>query len=124
MKTILRLMWLPTLVGIVALWMVGPPPQVHAQISSQIGAIGSTGQQAVTGSPVALSALPTTVLCLKANPSNAITIYWSTLSTVSTTTGFPLAASETSCVPVSNANLIYVVASTTGARISFFNTTQ
>ncbi len=119
---VVRIIWLPLLIACGLLYLAGPPPVAHAQIQTQIGLIGATRQQAVTGTAAALAAMPTTVLCIKALPANTLTVYWSTSSTVTTSTGFPLAASETSCIPVRDASLIYVVSSTTGSGVAWFNT--
>lgn len=80
-----------------------------------------TGQQAVTGSAVALASNTVKTLCVKALVGNAINVYIGP-SGVSTSTGHELAPGESQCTAVSNTNLIFVVASTTGASVSWFAT--
>jgi hypothetical protein len=127
--------WYPVFLGVglafssFGLWCsLTQPIPVQAQVSSQVGLIGDTNLQAATTVATTLSAMPTTVLCLKGTPGNANTVYVGTRATITAgtagTSGFPLAASETTCWPVSNANKVYVIASTTGSSVSYFNTSQ
>ena len=74
-------------------------------------------QQAVTASAVALSSNTTHSFCVQALASNAITVYVGP-SGVTTSTGFPLAPGVGVCYQLSNSNLLYVIASTTGASVA------
>jgi hypothetical protein len=80
-----------------------------------------SGQQAVTGTAAALATNSTKQACFKALVANAINIYLGP-SGVTTSTGIELAPDEAVCLPVSNTNLVYVVASTTGASVSWIGT--
>ncbi len=123
-----RLIWLPLLVAVGLIYIAGPPPVAHAQIQTQIGLIGDTNIQTVTTAAVALAPMSTTVLCMKAVPSNTVTIYVGTRSNITAgtagTSGFPLAASESTCWPIRDASLAYVISGSTGQGIAYFNTTQ
>jgi hypothetical protein len=94
--------------------------------SAQIGTFGPTGQQAVTTTATAVAyQAGLAVVCLKAVPSNSITIYISNNSSVTTSTGYPLAADDSTCVPVQGkTGLVYVIAASTGASIAWESTTQ
>lgn len=127
--------WYPVFLGVglafcsFGLWCsLTQPIPVHAQISSQVGLIGDTNLQAATTVATILPAMPTTVLCMKGTPGNANTVYVGTRSTITAgtagTSGFPLAASETTCWTVANANKVYLIAGTTGSSLSFFNNSQ
>lgn len=77
-----------------------------------------SGQQAVTGSAVALASNATKSVCVKANLANTINVYVGP-SGVSTSTGLELPPGGGACILVTNTNLLYVVASTTGASVSW-----
>jgi hypothetical protein len=74
-------------------------------------------QQSVTASAVALATNSSHSFCVQAFAGNTITVYVGA-SGVTTTTGFPLAAGQPACLQLSNTNLIYVIASTTGASVA------
>ena len=94
--------------------------RTHAQ---SVGILTATGQQAVTGSAVALASQANTVGCIKAVPGNSLTVYIG-LAGVTTSTGYPLAAGESFCSPTNNLNRIFVIASTTGSSVAWFVTNQ
>lgn len=77
------------------------------------------GQQAVTASAVAL---PSHVLakgvCVEALSTNTISVFVGPTGTT-IATGIELAAGSSYCPPVSNSNAIFVVASTTGASVTW-----
>jgi hypothetical protein len=78
-----------------------------------------SGQQAVTASAVALSNVTLTKgICVEALSTNSISVFIGP-STVSTTTGIELPAKASYCVSVSNANQLFVIASTTGASVTW-----
>ncbi|HEY1533773.1 MAG TPA: hypothetical protein VGF76_07130 [Polyangiaceae bacterium] len=92
---------------------------------AQVGTFSVTGQQAVTASAAAV-AYPAglAVACFKAPSANSATVYVGN-SAVTTSTGYPLAASESVCVPVQGkAGAVYVVAASTGSSIAWFGTAQ
>ena len=107
--------------------MVGPPPIVHAQVSTQVGLIQDTNLQAVTTQATALSAMPATVVCVKGTVGNANTIWAGTRSNITAgtagTSGFGLGPGDTACFPVKNTNLVYVVAASTGSSANWYTTT-
>lgn len=74
-------------------------------------------QQAVTASAANLGGNASKSVCVKALIGNTINVYVGA-SGVTTSTGFELPPGQGLCVNVSNTNLIYVIASTTGASVS------
>jgi hypothetical protein len=77
-----------------------------------------SGQQSVTATASALASNSAKNVCVKALAENAINVYVGP-SGVTSSTGMELAPDESICMPVSNTNLIYVVASSTGASVSW-----
>ncbi len=94
---------------------------------AQVGNWGQTGQQAVTGSAVVL-ALPSTLVtvCVQGTPTNTnpSLVYVGNNSSVTTSTGYPLAAGQAVCTPIRNGASIYVIASGTGSSVAWFGTNQ
>jgi hypothetical protein len=80
-----------------------------------------SGQQAVTGTAAALASHAAKTVCVVASILNTITVYIGPAG-ITTSTGFPLVAGQSSCQPLSNTNLLSVVASTTGALIAWIST--
>lgn len=80
-----------------------------------------SGQQAVTGSAVNLGSHAVKTFCLLADTANTIPVYAGP-SGVTTSTGVKLNAGEAWCTSVNNTNLVYVIATTTGANISWGGT--
>lgn len=89
-------------------------------LASQPQVPKSTGQQGVTSVATALPLQTTGVVCVKAVPGNAATVYVSNLSTVSTTTGYPLNASESLCAQASNLATFYVITATPPTTVAWF----
>lgn len=82
---------------------------------------GSTfsGQQAVTATAAALATHTlTSGICVQALSTNTISVFVGP-SGVTTSTGQEIPPGAASCVALSNANEIYVVASTTGATVTW-----
>lgn len=77
-----------------------------------------SGQQAVTGTAAALASNSSKNVCVKALISNTINVYIGPSGTT-TATGDELTPGEGRCYTLSNTNLIFVVASTTGASVSW-----
>jgi len=77
-----------------------------------------SGQQAVTGSAVALATNTARAACVKALVSNSINVFVGPTG-ITTSTGYLLAPGESVCFPVTNTNLLFVIASTTGASVSW-----
>jgi hypothetical protein len=77
-----------------------------------------TGQQAVTASAVALPTNAAKTVCIWGLYTNTIPIYFGA-SGVSTSTGVPLLAGQPTCQPLNNSNLVYVIATTTGASVAW-----
>jgi len=88
----------------------------------QTGFIGfgtfNAGQQAVTGTAANLGNAAARAVCVTALAENTIPVYLGP-SGVTTTTGLQLQPGQATCQPVNNTNLIFVVASTTGAGVSW-----
>jgi hypothetical protein len=76
------------------------------------------GQVAVTASAVALASNSTHAVCVTALIANTIPVYVGG-SGVTTSTGFPLNAGDFYCFQVNNSNLLYLIATTTGASIAW-----
>lgn len=77
-----------------------------------------SGQQAVTGTAAALTSNASKNVCIKANIANTINVYVGATG-VTTSTGFELPPGTGTCQYISNTNLMFVVASTTGATVTF-----
>ena len=77
-----------------------------------------SGQQAVTASAVVVSGTSYGTICIKALQGNTINVYVGG-SGVTTANGMELTPGNAYCSPVANGNQFYVVASTTGASISW-----
>lgn len=86
--------------------------------SSSVPTTSLSGQQAVTGTAAALATNTTKGLCVKANAANTINVYLGGAG-VTTSTGFELDPGDSYCTSITNSNAIFVVASTTGAGVSF-----
>jgi hypothetical protein len=98
-----------------------PLPAGTNALGTTLPTPGSTiysGQQAVTGTAAALPSQAVHYACIIAIPTNAITIY-SGPSGITTGTGFPMTANFPVCIAVTNLNVLYVVASTTGASVAW-----
>jgi hypothetical protein len=77
------------------------------------------GQQAVTATGTALASNALTHgLCVQALSTNSISVFVGP-SGVTTSTGIELPAKSSYCIGVANSNAIYVVASTTGASVTW-----
>jgi hypothetical protein len=97
-------------------------PGVNAFITNNIPApAGATAftseQQAVTASAVNLGSNAAKSVCVHALIGNSINIYAGATG-VTTSTGMEIPPGQGFCWTVSNTNLIYVIASTTGASVS------
>lgn len=77
-----------------------------------------SGQQAVTATAAALATNAAKEVCVKALLANAINVYVGPLN-VTTTTGLELGPGDSYCTRVTNTNALYVIASTTGAGVSW-----
>lgn len=77
-----------------------------------------SGQQSVTASAAALATNAANSICVKASIANTINVYAGP-SGVSDSTGLELTPGSGFCQLVTNTNLIYVIASTTGASVSW-----
>ena len=91
-----------------------PPTNVHGQ------AIGytATGQQAVTATATVVSGISYGTVCIKALSTNSISVFVGG-SGVTTSTGFELTATQVPYCATVNKLPFYVVASTTGASVSW-----
>jgi hypothetical protein len=110
-------------------WYSGSPTG-YPTSSSSSGAIPvyiignstiSSGQQAVTALPVALASQISKQACVHALSTNTISVFIGPAG-VTTSTGLELVPDEAVCLPVANLNEIYVVASTTGATVTWAST--
>jgi|HubBroStandDraft_6_1064221.scaffolds.fasta_scaffold00599_29 hypothetical protein len=94
---------------------------VSGTVSNQPAGFGSSplgNQVAVTASAVALASNSTHLVCITALIANTIPVYVGG-SGVTTSTGYPLNAGDFYCWSVSNSNLLFLIASTTGASIAW-----
>lgn len=96
------------------------PVTGSGNFSTQPGGFASVlgGQQTVTASAVVLPTNSTHGVCVKALSTNTIDVFVGPAG-VTTSTGFPLSAGDSACYQLSNTNLLFVIASTTGASISW-----
>jgi hypothetical protein len=78
----------------------------------------TSGQQAVTATAAALPSKTSHNVCVKGLVGNSINVYLGP-STVTTSNGMELAPGDVVCLPVANPSAIYVIASTTGASVSW-----
>lgn len=90
------------------------PHRTNAQISGLV----QSGQQAVTGTAAVISGTGSGTMCVKALAGNMINVYLGPAG-VTDSTGMELAAGNAYCAPVASINNFYVVASTTGASVSW-----
>jgi len=78
-----------------------------------------SGQQSVTASAVALATHTLAKgICVNALSTNSISVFVGP-SGVTTSTGFELTAKAGYCVAVANSNALFVIASTTGASVTW-----
>lgn len=107
-----------------SLLFFGAAVGLMAQAPTQIFGNGSvtSGQLSATTTAQALSSSAVIKnVCVKALAANAINVYIGG-SGVTTSTGMELAANQAVCMPVSNVASVYVIASTTGAGVSWIAT--
>ena len=94
--------------------VVSPSKRVHAQAVGYV----QSGQQAVTAAAVVVSGISYGTVCIKALNGNTINVYLGGPG-VTDSTGMELAPGNAYCAPAVNVNPFYVVASTTGASVSW-----
>jgi hypothetical protein len=116
--------WAGTALAVPTAWGTAPSgnvPGVNANILSQTPPLGAStftsGQQAVTASAANLGTNTAKSVCVHALIGNTINVY-AGASGVTTSTGMEIPPGQGFCWNVSNTNLIYVIASTTGAWVS------
>lgn len=83
---------------------------------------GAAGQQSVTGSAVALATFAAKQVCINALSTNSISIFVGFSGSLTISNGFELKAGAGVCLPLANVNLLFVIASTTGAGVSWLAT--
>lgn len=91
-----------------------PQKPVHAQLNGTV----QSGQQAVTATAAQITGSGAGTMCIKALAGNGINVYIGGPG-VTDSTGMELAAGNAYCAPTSHANQFYVVASITGASVSW-----
>lgn len=91
------------------------PPPVQAQAIGYVAA----GHQAVTATATLVSGISYGTVCIKALQGNSINVYIGGPA-VTTSTGMELAPDDAYCMPT-NASPFYVIASTTGASVSWID---
>ena len=92
-----------------------------ALMAQSVGTFKNGGQQAVTGTAAKLPSFLANVTCIKVVPAGTQVVYIGN-STVTTSNGYPLSASDSVCFPAVNLNQIYVVAASTGSTVAWFGT--
>ena len=82
------------------------------------------GQQAVTGSAVALPNNPIKTFCIEALIGNTQTVYFgsATVTASGSTGGFELTPGKGACPDVNNTDLVYVIASGIGSSVAWYGT--
>lgn len=95
---------------------------VNVNVKSSVAPIGrasfSSGQAAVTGTAANLGTNTSKSVCVEAFIANTITVYAGAAG-VTTSSGIPLNPGQGYCWDVANTNLVFVVASTTGASVGW-----
>jgi hypothetical protein len=95
---------------------------LNVNVKSSVAPVGrttfSSGQAAVTGTAANLGTNTSKSVCVEAFIGNTITVYAGATG-VTTSTGVPLNPGQGYCWDVANTNLIFVVASTTGASVGW-----
>lgn len=95
---------------------------VNVNVKSSVNPAGAaaftSAQQSVTGSAVALGTNTSKSVCVHALIANTINVY-AGASGVTTSTGMEIPPGQGYCWNIANSNLIYVIASTTGASVSY-----
>jgi hypothetical protein len=94
-----------------------PPQPARAQAVGYV----KTGQQNVTASAAQLTGTSYGTICVKALSTNSISVFIGGAN-VTTSNGFELTATEVPYCTQTNAGQLYVVASTTGASVSWIVT--
>lgn len=94
-----------------------PPKSVHGQA---IGFV-ATKQQAVTATATVVSGISYGTVCIKALSTNSISVFIGGPG-VTTSTGFELTATQVPYCATVNSLPFYVIASTTGASVSWIQT--
>lgn len=94
-----------------------------ARLPVKIGSVAGagslvSGQQAVTAAAVALTANAVRKVTIKALMGNVIAVYVGPAG-ITIGTGYELAPNQSVTLNVNNTNLLFVIASTTGASICF-----
>lgn len=92
-------------------------------LAQSVGWFKPGNQQAVTGTAAQLPSFVANVTCLKVVPGGTQVVYIGG-PTVTTSTGYPLNASESACFPAVNLNQIYVIAANTGSTVAWFGTSN
>jgi hypothetical protein len=105
--------FLVVMIWVVTLYVILPPRSTHAQA---IGYVQS-GQQAVTASAALLTGMSYGSVCIKALNGNTINVYLGGAG-VTDATGMELSPGNSYCAP-NNSNTFYIIASTTGASVSW-----
>jgi hypothetical protein len=100
--------------------VVSVSPNGNSVVAAGNGTVLSN-QQAVTASAVALATNTCKRACVKALNGNTINIFVGP-SGVTTGTGMELGPGQAVCMPVTNTNLLFVIASATGASVSWIAT--
>lgn len=92
----------------------------QSAISTTPGALTSlvTGQQAVTATAAVLPTNTAKEVCLKVLIAGTQDVFFGP-STVTTSNGQQLAAGDSVCMAISNSNLVYVIAASTGSTVGF-----
>jgi len=80
-----------------------------------------SNQAAVTATAAALATNAAKSVCVKALVGNTLNVYLG-VSGVTTSTGMELAPGDSVCLNISNSNLVYHIASSTGSSVSFIGT--
>ena len=91
------------------------------QLNAQINGVVTSGQQAVTGTAAAITGIGAGTVCVKALAGNSIAVYLGGAG-VTDATGMELSAGNAYCAPTARATQFYVIASTTGASVSWIVT--
>jgi hypothetical protein len=105
------------LILLVTAILTSPPRPAQAQAVGYV----KTGQQAVTATAAQVTGISYGTVCIKGLKANSISVYLGGAG-VTTSTGMELAPGDIPYCATVNAGQFYVIASTTGASVSWILT--
>lgn len=100
-------------------WLASVFPVLASPVDINPYGLLFTGRQTVTTTATALASHAAGEFCVKADDENGTVAVYFGAAGVTTATGQKLNAGESTCLRLSNTNKFFVVASTTGAEVTY-----